>query len=78
MSAHTCRTLTRGCFRCELNIDEMRDWKQRDYKHTSRIWAKCEGCGCKWQWNGKTEDAAEGLRTIRSSSCYCTQAWGKR
>ena len=25
MSAHTCKTLTPGCYRCDLNRDEMQD-----------------------------------------------------
>lgn len=24
MSAHDCKTLTKGCYRCDLNVDEMR------------------------------------------------------
>lgn len=71
MSAHTCTTLTRGCYRCDLNIDEMRTIKRKDYRVRTRLWGRCEGCGCKWQWGGKTTDVRNGLQTIARSGCLC-------
>ena len=74
MTAHTCTTLTRGCYRCDLNIDEMRTVKRRDYTSTTRLWGKCEGCGCRWQWSGATENVAVGMGMIRNSGCLCMRA----
>lgn len=71
MSAHTCQTLTHGCFRCDLNIDEMRTIKRRDYTKTTRLWGLCEGCRWTWRWNGKTENADEGALMIARSACHC-------
>jgi hypothetical protein len=28
MTPHTCKELTDGCYRCDLNRDEIRDFKQ--------------------------------------------------
>ena len=71
MSAHTHTVLTPGCYRCELNIDEMRRIKRRDYKRTTRLWGLCEGCRYTWQWNGPTESAVLGVAMIRQSACGC-------
>jgi hypothetical protein len=72
MSAHSCTVLDpANCYRCELNVDEMRVIKRRDYTRTTRLWGRCEGCGCTWQWNGVTENVGVGLRVIRQSGCMC-------
>ena len=71
MSAHACTTLTRGCYRCDLNIDELRTINRRDYTKTTRLWGRCEGCGCKWQWSGLTENVRDGQSTIARSGCLC-------
>ncbi len=72
MSAHMCTVLDpENCYRCDLNIDEMRSIKRRDYKTTTRLWGRCDGCGCTWRWNGKTEEVAIGLTAISRSSCMC-------
>ena len=44
---------------------------RKDFRYTTRLWAKCPGCGCKWQWSGKTHDVVGGLRTIEHSACFC-------
>lgn len=74
MSAHTHTTLTPGCYRCELNIDEMRTVKRRDYTKTTRLWGRCEGCRYTWQWNGRTEYVAAGLHMIWESVCGCMRS----
>lgn len=73
MSEHTCRTITRGCYRCDLNLDEVRTIKRRDYKRTTRLWGLCEICRYRWGWNGPTENVASGIRMIRNSACGCTR-----
>ena len=78
MTAHTCQGITPGCYRCDLNIDEMRTIKRRDYKHTTRLWGKCENCRETWQWNGKTENVDDGLWMIKRSKCACNRAWSGR
>lgn len=49
----------------------MRTIKRRDYAKTTRLWGRCEGCGCKWQWSGLTDDAQVGMITIAQSGCLC-------
>lgn len=50
---------------------------RRDYTATTRLWGLC-GCGCKWQWNGKTEDVSDGLWAIEHSACFCAgEAWAR-
>lgn len=71
MSEHNCTKIDPNCWRCDLNIDEMRHIKRRDYTTTTRLWGRCDGCGCKWQWSGSTALVQIGLSTIARSSCMC-------
>jgi hypothetical protein len=72
MSAHTCKTLNPDCYRCQLNIDEMRTITRRDYKTRTRLWGRCEGCREWWHWSGRTEDVASGMR-VMWDACACTR-----
>jgi hypothetical protein len=38
MSAHTCKTITPGCYRCELNLDEIRAIEQEIREEAQAAW----------------------------------------
>ena len=38
MSAHTCKTITPGCYRCDLNADEVRAAEQEVRDEAQAAW----------------------------------------
>lgn len=38
MSAHTCKTITPGCYRCDLNLDEIRAAEQEIREEAQAAW----------------------------------------
>lgn len=38
MTAHACKTLTDGCYRCDLNCDEMRAIEEEIHREAQAAW----------------------------------------
>jgi hypothetical protein len=38
MTAHTCKTITPGCYRCELSLDEVRAAEQEVREEAQAAW----------------------------------------
>lgn len=62
--------------RVEYNLRAGREVTRRDYKRTTRLWARCPRCKCTWGWNGLTENVGDAEASIESSACACHPLWG--